>query len=98
MLWLDIVQEVYDMCIIGNSSSQKSIKQETVDKSGVCNILNEKRRLFQTNYWDSIEILPAKQSIPFARAMITRTRTITIMTIITIIPTVNEFESGAEMK
>ena len=86
------------MCIIGNSSSQKSIKQKTVDKSGVCNILNEKRRLFQTNYWDGIEILPAKQSIPFARAMITRTRTITIMTIITIIPTVNEFESGAEMK
>ena len=42
MLWLDIVQEVYDMCIIGNSSSQKSIKQETVDKSGVCNILNGK--------------------------------------------------------
>ena len=48
--FLDIVQEVYDMCMIGNSSSQKSIKQETVDKSGVCNILNEKRRLFQTNY------------------------------------------------
>ena len=44
MPWLDIVQEVYDMCIIGNSSSQKgikipptglAIKQKTVDKSGV---------------------------------------------------------------
>ena len=35
MPWLDIVQEVYDMCIIGNSSSQKGIKQKTVDKSGV---------------------------------------------------------------
>ena len=76
----------------------KKYKTGDCRQSGVCNILNEKRRLFQTNYLDSIEILPAKQSIPFARAMITRTRTITIMTIITIIPTVNEFESGAEMK
>ena len=40
--------------------------------------------------------LPAKQSIPFARATITMTKITTMMTMITIIPTVNEFESAAE--
>ena len=46
----------------------------------------------------SFASLPAKQSIPFARATITMTRTTTIITMITIIPTVNEFESAAERK
>ena len=42
--------------------------------------------------------LPAKQSMPFARATMTITRIRTIMTIMTIIPTVNELESAAEIK
>ena len=44
------------------------------------------------------DVLPAKQSIPFARATITMTKITMMMTMITMIPTVNEFESAAEKR